>query len=72
MLLWDEIDDWVGAGRHLMGGTLCASSDGRAGSSGDHEHNGLAPHLSRTYYRGAAVLIGLLSTLATYRHGPEL
>lgn len=70
MYLWDELDDWLGVGRHILRGTAQEAAALSEAASATWERAGAA--LRSCWHSAAAGLLGFAAYAATWRPGPEV
>lgn len=70
MFLWDELDDWLGAGRHLVRGTCHEAAGIREAIGAAGVRAGA--RLAQGWFRAVALFFGAISATAAWRAGSEL
>lgn len=70
MFLWDELDDWLGVGRHVLRGTAQEAAALSEAASAVWDRTG--GELCSGCYRAAAGVLGFAASAAAFRPGPEV
>lgn len=70
MFLWDELDDWLGVGRHVLRGT--AQEAAALGEAASAAWDRTGAELRSGWYRAAAGILGLAAAATALRPGPEV